>query len=250
MRSVEIQADEGYFFGLSVFETIGMEQGKPVFLKEHLERMKASAKVLGIPGQVTESQVEDWIRSGEGKLYRETFRHGALKIVLSEKNLLFLPRENHYKAAQYQTGFVMDYSRVLRNETSLLVRHKTGNYGDCILEKRAAAACGMDERIFRNTRGELTEGTVSNLFFVKDGKLFTPALSCGLLPGILRRYLLEKEDAQERVIVPEEAGEFQECFVTNSLMGVMPVKRLGDCVFPSREKADQVRERYLKELLS
>mgnify|MGYP000553325310 FL=1 len=65
----------------------------------------------------------------------------------------------------------MDFSSVRRNETSPLTAYKTLNYGDCILEKRGAGKAGVDERIFLNTRGELAEGTLSNVFFLKEGKL-------------------------------------------------------------------------------
>ncbi|MDO5422310.1 MAG: aminotransferase class IV [Eubacteriales bacterium] len=237
---MQIHADDGYFFGLSVFETIGMKHGHPLFLKEHLERMNASAKALGICREVTKDMVFSWLASAPQNL----FQHGALKIMLSAENLLFLPRENHYEEAQYQKGFTVDYSQVRRNETSPLVRHKTANYGDCILEKRASAAQGLDERIFRNTRGEITEGTVSNIFFIKNGKLFTPSVSCGLLPGIIRRYLLEQENARETVLYPEQAAEYDECFLTNSLMGIMPVKSLDGHLFSRREKTEQIRQHY------
>lgn len=70
-----------------------------------------------------------------------------------------------------------------RNETSPLVYHKTLNYGDCILEKRAAAAAGINEKVFVNTKGQISEGTVSNIFFVRKNMIYTPQLSCGLLPG-------------------------------------------------------------------
>lgn len=112
--------------------------------------------------------------------------HGALKIMVSEKNLLFLPRENHYQEADYEKGFRLEYSAVRRNETSPLTFHKTANYGDCILEKRGAGKVGVDERIFLNTRGELAEGTLSNVFFLKEGKLYTPGKECGLLPGVVK----------------------------------------------------------------
>ena len=79
----------------------------------------------------------------------------------------------------------MDFSSVRRNETSPLTAYKTLNYGDCILENRQAHGLGMNERIFLNTKGQISEGTVSNIFFVRSGKLYTPDLSCGLLPGIL-----------------------------------------------------------------
>jgi 4-amino-4-deoxychorismate lyase len=64
-------------------------------------------------------------------------------------------------------GYVIALSSIRRNETSPLVRHKTFNYGDSMLAKRQARAEGIDEPIFCNMQGQLTEGAVSNLFFIK-----------------------------------------------------------------------------------
>ena len=138
----------------------------------------------------------------------------------------------------------MDFSSVRRNETSPLTAYKTLNYGDCILENRRAHGEGMNERIFLNTKGQISEGTVSNIFFVRNGKLYTPDLSCGLLPGILREYLCETENVEETVIYPAELGRYEECFVTNSLMGIMPVKQLGEWKSESREVTNQLLKKY------
>ena len=117
--------------------------------------------------------------------------HCALKLMLTKENAVYSLRANHYTPENYEKGFIMDVSKVKRNETSPLVYHKTMNYGDCILEKRNATAAGMDERLFLNTKKQISEGTVSNVFFVRKGVIYTPKVSCGLLPGILREYLCD-----------------------------------------------------------
>ena len=164
--------------------------------------------------------------------------HCALKIMLSKENVVFSMRANPYTPERYEKGFLLDISSVKRNETSPLVYHKTMNYGDCILEKRNAMAAGMDERLFLNTKGQICEGTVSNIFFVKQGKLYTPEIRCGLLPGILREHICETQPVEETMIYPEELKEYEECFVTNSLMGIMPVRQIGEVSF-SEEKITQ-----------
>lgn len=239
-----VTMDDGVQFGLGAFETIAVEQGKGVLLSRHLARLDRSARFLGL-GDLTErgltmERAAEWI--GEN-----CPNHSACKILLTQENLVMQTRPNPYGAARYERGFRMDFSVVRRNETSPLTGHKTLNYGDCILEHRAAAAAGMDERIFLNTRGKLAEGTVSNLFLVSGGRIYTPALSCGLLPGVLRSYVLERYCVEEGEIDQRELGSFDECFVTNSLMGVMPVKQLGERIFPSRETADRLRSAYEAE---
>lgn len=217
---MELKLDEGYQFGLGVFETLKIAGGRAEFLDLHLERMNASLKALGIWRRVDEGEVLDFLEA-------EKAEDCALKIMASGENTLFTLRENPYGQEAYEKGFVLEYSPVLRNETSPLVYHKTLNYGDCILEKRRAREAGTDERIFLNSRGELSEGTACNIFFKGEGRLYTPKRECGLLPGIIRGILLEETEAEEAVLRPGDIEEMEECFVTNSLMGVMPVRRLG-----------------------
>ena len=64
---------------------------------------------------------------------------------------------------------------------------------------------------------------------------------------MLRSYLLERYRVEEGEIDPRELENFDECFVTNSLMGVMPVRQLGERVFPSRETVDRLRSAYEAE---
>ena len=238
---MEITLDEGYSFGLGAFETIAVKKGKLIFLDRHLRRLDRTLHFLKIgtldERGITEKQMIDYVK-------RQKLIDGAYKLTVSKENVIFQQRENPYTDDIRRTGFVMDFSSVRRNETSPLTAYKTLNYGDCIMENRQAHRSGMNERIFLNTKGQISEGTVSNIFFVRNGKLYTPDLSCGLLPGILREYLCETENVEEAVIYPAELGQYEECFVTNSLMGIMPVNQLGEWKAESREVTNQLLKKY------
>lgn len=246
---MDLKMDDGIQFGLGVFETIALEQGKPVFLQEHLERMQAAADFFGwgalTERGITKEEILNWLKQqSEDEKTADRCRHGALKLMVSEKNQLCTLRDTPYTSAQYEKGFCMDFSQVRRNETSPLVYHKTMNYGDCILEKRAATKDGMNERIFLNTKGEIAEGCVSNIFVVRKGEVLTPEYACGLLPGIMRAFVMRTVPVTETRLYPEDLADCEECFVTNSLMGIMPVRRLGDYTFTSTEKAGYLRKQY------
>lgn len=241
---MEIRLDEGFQFGLGAFETIAVDEGRPVLLNRHLERLEKAAEFLGLGSLVVRGVTSEKVKDFLAKQKPEDIQHSAVKISLSKENLVFQMRGNPYTEETYLRGFVADISKVKRNETSPMVYHKTLNYGDCILEKRAATAAGIQERVFVNTKGQVCEGAVSNIFFVRKNKIYTPQLSCGLLPGILREYVLENFEVEETVIYPEELMYYEECFVTNSLMGAMPVRQLGSVCFPHRMKADEVRNLY------
>ncbi len=234
---MKILLDEGYQFGLGAFETIAVEENHPVFFRRHMERLEKTMKFLGIAHGEIARQTADYLR-------KNPIAHGALKIIVSRENINFLKRDNPYTQEQYQRGFCMDFSPVRRNETSPLVYHKTMNYGDCILEKRRAARLGLDEVIFLNTKGQISEGSMTNLFFVRKGQIYTPGQSCGLLPGIMRRYVMETASAKETVIFPGELEEFEECFATNSLAGIMPVAMIGEWKSKGRQTAARLARQY------
>lgn len=247
---MNIELDEGFLFGMGVFETIAVEDGRPLFLEKHLERIEKSARFLEIASCVERDIIVEKIWKYLNEQDRESTKHAALKIVISDRNLFFQIRQNPYKKEDYIRGFITDFSKVRRNETSPLVYHKTLNYGDCIMEKRSAAAEGINDKIFINTKGQISEGTVCNIFFVRENIIYTSQLSCGLLPGILRAYIMEKFQAEETIIYPDELMHYDECFVTNSLMGVMPVRQLGSVSFSCCDKTEEVRKIYENEKMS
>lgn len=248
---MNVTLDECFQFGLGAFETIGIEQGIPILLDKHLKRLERAADFLKL-GSLSErgslhgrlkisGRTENAHRSTKG-----IWKPGALCIkdhAYQGKHGLFSSCQSLY-TGKYEKGFFIDISAVKRNETSPLVYHKTMNYGDCILEKRNATAAGMDERLFLNTKEQVSEGTVSNVFFVRNGVICTPQVSCGLLPGILREYLCETEDVEETDIYVQDLKQYQECFVTNSLMGIMPVRQIGGIRFEEDRVTKELMRKY------
>ncbi len=234
-------ADDGFFFGLGAFETIAIEHGVPQFLSWHLERLQEAAQFLGLP--FTSKEIRDEI---EKTLAAQAPFEGrmALKVTVTPENLLCVCRRNLYQEQDYRRGFRTVYSHVIRNETSPLTYHKTLNYGDCILEKRKAKQAGFDEPIFQNSKGALAEGATSNLFFLKEGTIVAPPLSCGMLPGIIRRYLYETYPVTEQVITPDDIADFDEMFLTNSLLGIMPVQQLEQHRFSSIDQGLELAHQF------
>lgn len=88
---------------------------------------------------------------------------------------------------------------------------------------RLARQTGCFDVLFLNTRGELTEGSFTNIFLERDGVLLTPPLACGLLPGVLRAELLDEGRAREAVLCPDDLKSGR-LFVGNSLRGLMPAE--------------------------
>ena len=225
-----LMLDEGYYFGLGAFETIAVENGSPQFLSQHYKRLRLALKFLNL--SVDFSEIEEKVNITLAKKEMQEGRK-VLKITVSEKNILITTRTNNYEKTDYEKGFSTALSNVKRNETSPFTYHKTLNYGDCIMEKRRAKEMGIQEPIFLNTKGEIAEGATTNVFFIKDKQIIAPPLSCGMLPGIIRECLYSTYSIKEQIILPEDIEEFDEMFLTNSLLGIMPVAKLGSHIFSS-----------------
>lgn len=177
--------DDGYRFGLGAFETISVKNGKGIFLPYHLERLENALETLEIRMPVSlKEKVSYHIR-------RMPAEQDVLRVSVSQNNTVWETRRNTYTKEQYTPGFSLMVSRVRRNETSLMTGIKSLNQGENILQRRLALRSGFNEAVFLNSKGELTEGTVSNLFFVSDKQLYTPTANCGLLAGTVRRWLID-----------------------------------------------------------
>lgn len=216
---MKIVLDDAFLFGAGVFETIKVEKGRAIFCEEHLKRLHHSLEFFGISQKISVEEVQKYLDKQEEKDF-------ALKIVVSSKNILYLKRENPYLSQNREKGLRLCFSKVLRNSTSAMVYHKTTQYYENLLEKKKVKECGYDEVLFWNERGELTEGAVSNIFFIKGEKLYTPAVSCGLLAGIMRAKVMERYTVEEKIIRKEDLETFDACFMTNSLMGMFWVKEI------------------------
>lgn len=234
-------ADDGYYFGIGAFETIAVEAGKAMFLQQHYARLQRAMDFLKIEMPIEEisAQVDRVLQTPEIWEGRK-----VLKITVSPKNVLVTTRENTYRREDYERGFTADISSVRRNETSPFTYHKTLNYGDCLWEKRLAKSRGIDEPIFLNTRGEIAEGACTNVFFVRQGRIFTPPVSAGILSGILRKYLCDTQKVEEKTMTVAEALECEEMFFTNSLMGVMPAVSLAGHLFASQKIGRELAWQY------
>ena len=239
--------DRSYLFGDGLFETILVNNSHPVFLAEHLTRLQASGPLLDYDLPPKEQLAEDvhaviaanTIDTGSIRLtVSQQESQGLLATAQSRLNILISYRRGSpYTPEQYQSGFsaiIADGTK--RNEHSPLSVHKTTNYADNILAKKEALDRGADEAILVNTSGNLTEGTVANLFLVNDQTVFTPPITDGVLPGILRQKVLGlcdtlKINCREETLCPEALQSADEAFLTNSLMGIMPLATIEGYTF-------------------
>jgi para-aminobenzoate synthetase/4-amino-4-deoxychorismate lyase len=115
------------------------------------------------------------------------------------------------------------------------IHHKTTCRRVYEAERERAVAAGFLEVLFCNERGELTEGSITNVFILKAGKLLTPPLTCGLLGGVLRGALLDGEvespdgiQVSESVLSVKDLREAEAIYVGNSVRGLIRVRLADD----------------------
>jgi para-aminobenzoate synthetase/4-amino-4-deoxychorismate lyase len=101
------------------------------------------------------------------------------------------------------------------------LRHKTSWRPAHDEAAAAARELGCFDALLLNERGELTEGARTNLFVERDGVLLTPALRCGLLPGILRKRLIEAGRAHEAALMVDDLRCAQTIYAGNSARGLL-----------------------------
>lgn len=234
-------------FGYGLFETLFITENGPLFPSLHWQRMKKGADLLGLTLPSEDkwlAHVQEFIDQTPRSIpygLRVTLSGGAPQANLPSQ-LLFHSRVIPYTPAQYAMGIRLHLLLTPRNEQSPLTTIKSTNYLENILAKEAAARQGAEEGLWLNTKGFLSEGTMSNLFYIKAGTLFTPSLSSGCLPGTRRQLILDLACSLQ---IRTEEGLYplsdlllsDEVFMTNALMGLMPVRQIDDVSFSIKSTA-------------
>jgi len=215
----KIIIDEGLFFGRGVFETI-LWKDRPVFLNEHLKRLKKSMEQIGLL-PLEEKILREYLDKLDVK-------DKGVKITVTPLNIIISERKINYKEEDYNRGMKLTVSKVMKNSTSRLCYIKSTCYIENIIEKENAKKIGYDDVIFLNENGYVTETSCANIFIVKNEEIFTPKIKCGLLEGIIRSKIVRNFDVKERNITMQDLKESEEIIITNSLMGIMHIKEIDD----------------------
>ncbi|MGB8453666.1 MAG: aminotransferase class IV [Anaerocolumna sp.] len=229
--------DNGYNFGRGVFETILVKQ-QPLFLERHCERLKRGLRKLNIKSSVDSQYILKCIK-------QHKISECVLKVIVSEKNVVLCTRDITYTHDDYENGLGVRISDLRRNPYSHTTYIKSLNYLDNILEKEKAGEDGYGEVMFLNTNNELAEGSVSNVFFVKQGKLLTPEIGCGILDGIVRAWVIEEFEVSQGRYSIEDFLQAEEVFITNCVMGIMRVSHINGVCLPKKNWIySSVRNKY------
>lgn len=256
--------DAGLQHAVGLFETMsarGREGGEAIFrLRQHVERLADSARVLGLAAEVRVEPLMDAVREAVKHAVAEGLPAARVRLTVTAGSLNLLrpadsgtevtqPRPTVmvvvtpptvYDAAYFERGVTVTVAGPLANPMDPLAGHKTLAYWSRLRTLRQAASAGAGEAIWLQVTNHLASGAVSNVFVVRGGRLLTPiargeevagGLPAPVLPGVTRAAVMEIAAArgigvERRMLTIADLLDADEAFLTNSSWGVLPVRQV------------------------
>lgn len=258
--------DHGFLYGDGIYETMRVYDGVIFKLDEHIKRLYRSASLirLKIPHRTDFLKIslyETLIANNLKNAYlRLTISRGkgelGLDPELCEKPtvVIIAKKFNEYPQKLYKNGIKIIISNTKRNSKEAInPQIKSLNFLNNILAKMEAKYHRAYEAIMLNTKNELTEGTISNVFFYKNGVLCTPSVECGILDGITRKTIIDiarrnNMKVKEGSFTKEDIYSSQEVFITNTTLEIMPVSRIDKYRYKVGEISKSLHNLYKQEV--
>lgn len=236
--------DHGLLYGDGVFEGIRSYSGLVFKLKEHVDRLFASAKAieLVIPmskediaqavvqtlkaNKLKDAYIRLVVTRGAGDLGLDPRKCKSATVFIITDRIVLYPKEF------YELGLEIVIAKTRRNiRAALDPQIKSLNYLNNILAKIEAIKAGVEEAIMLTSDGHIAECTGDNIFIVKKGILATPPADAGALKGITRNAVMQlagKEGilVKEEMMKPEDLYEADECFLTGTAAEIIPVTKI------------------------
>ena len=236
--------DHGFLYGDGVYETLRAYHGRVFHLAAHLDRLNRSASAICLALPVGRPHLAEIVKDA---LARNRIQDAYLRITVSRgtgeigldpslcktPTLVVIAKPfQPYPDSLYRDGVSVTVAKTRRNlQEALPPQVKSLNFLNNIMAKMETKATGAHEAVMLNHRGDLAEGTTSNIFVVQNGRLRTPAIECGILDGITRNIVLRLASesgipTDETRLTVDDLLRAEECFLTNTTQEVLPVTRV------------------------
>lgn len=246
LESILPKMDGEHFFGL--FETVLVYNGKAVFIKSHLDRMLKSCQFFNISlpskDELLSLILEFLKKNLESKI-------AVLKVsVYGVKNdctaILLSLKDYPYDFSDADKGIRITLAAPKRDPKSLSYKYKTTHRFEMDKLREEAILKGFHDVLFLNLKGNICETSKANIFAVFGNTIITPPQNEGLLKGVVRGYLLKNGlkgfTFKEAPLGLNDILKADEVFVTNSLIGALPVVQIDEHKFKSKKIANLIRE--------
>lgn len=233
--------DRGFLYGDSVYEATRTFNRKPFRLTQHIDRLFSSAEKIYFSPTISKSSIIEEIHK---TIAASPFENTSIRIILSRgnnsdlgldpdlatlNNLVIITKEIKPNPTWwYDRGVNMIFHQKKSANTGALP--KAGIYVENMLALHEAKRKNVFDAIMINPDGNVTEGTTSNIWLVKNGQIFTPPLSVGILEGLTRKALLElNPKIIEKKLTPNEFLAADECFLSSTTRDLVPVVSIDNC---------------------
>lgn len=236
--------DHGFLYGLGVFETFRIYEGHPFLLFDHLDRLRQSLIELNIEWNMSNEEIRDiltrlieinnvknaYIRlnvsAGDGEI-------GLYTGIYQKPNTIIFIKPMPLSNITEKEGVIL---RTRRNSPEGKERLKSHHYLNNIIGKKEIGSSPSLEGIFLTKEGFISEGIVSNIFFIKSGKMYTPHIDTGILNGITRQFVLHWANIngimyEEGFYTEAELLESDDIFITNSIQELIPITAIDQQVY-------------------
>ncbi|MCY9109457.1 aminodeoxychorismate lyase [Bacillus atrophaeus] len=259
--------DHGFLYGIGVFETFRLYEGRPFLIEWHLERLERAAKDLQIKHRITKEELTDMV---DNLLRLNHIEDGNARVRL---NISAGVSTKGFTAQTYENPTVLCFVNPLnpenlpvqkegkvltirRNTPEGQYRLKSHHYLNNMYAKQELGNDPRYEGIFLTEDGAVAEGIISNIFWSKGKCIYTPSLDTGILDGVTRRFVIEK---MEKLGAEVKTGRFRleslltadEAWMTNSVLEIVPFSKIEEAAFPgvSGEMTGFLQELYTNDRL-
>lgn len=234
-----------------VFETMRVTGGRTLFLAMHLARLRRGLKALRISSPVKISALPDWIAQ---IVQANRLKQARVRVMIYKKKgrISWMISAVPFRASAHRRGWSAIVSTGQRKMFPSCV--KPVRYETFLKAYQEAQRKGVEEALLLNARGEIVEGSRTNLFAVNNGRLVTPPLDSGCLDGVTRRVVIDLTKTAglhvvQKTLTLPQLLQCDEAFLTNAMVGVVPLtavngQRIG------RGPAGPLTRRLLKRYLS
>jgi len=214
-------ARSGARHGLGLFETIRIQHGEPRWLELHLERLTLGCAFLGMEAPPSADAVRAFV---DNHTDCASLDRGILRLLAVDDALRVFVEPLTWSSPQTASlGRSLETTRFSGNP---LNRFKTLSYLENLRLSQEAARRGLFEVVALNERGQVSDGGRTSVFVVRAGRVFTPPLGDGALPGIARRLLVESAGVSEASLSWGDLEGAEGVFLASALRGVIPVDRV------------------------
>jgi branched-chain amino acid aminotransferase len=229
-------------YGRGVFTTIAIYNGEPFLWDKHCHRLRDNAVRIGFDkANISFESLEHGLRE---LIAANAIKNGRARITLfDESSTIIWPSNKKDKSGvliltgdlrEQPSEILLTFSPFKINSASPLAGVKSCNYLEHLLAQEEAKKRGFDEAVLLNERGEVTSACMANLFWLRDGKLFTPSLETGCIAGTTREFILENAACVEARAEPDVLRTAESLFISSAGVGIRQVKSLDEKIFGPR----------------